>query len=84
MSNVGFEINKINVDSWTKEIADNNGINLEDLIFYGGEELGIIFTSHHEYEESNDLLLLGKVIEKNEVKYLNKLIKNKGWQHFNS
>ncbi|OLS28546.1 MAG: Thiamine-monophosphate kinase [Candidatus Heimdallarchaeota archaeon LC_2] len=84
MSDVGFEINLINVNKWTEEIADINGIDIMDLIFYGGEELGILFTSHLVYEESKDLILLGKVVERKEVRYLNKIIDNKGWQHFNS
>ena len=44
MSDVGFEINHIKVNKWTEEIADINGIDIMDLIFYGGEELGILFT----------------------------------------
>ncbi len=82
MSNVGFEINKISVNNWVQEIAEVNGINVTDLIFYGGEELGILFTSAHEYEETKDLIRLGKVTDRNEVKYNNQIIENKGWQHF--
>lgn len=84
MSKVGFAINKIKVDKWVEESANLNETNVIDHVFYGGEELGILFTSPNQYEETNGLILLGDVIDGNEVRFVRLLIENKGWQHFKS
>ncbi|MHA2029265.1 MAG: hypothetical protein ACXAC2_07410, partial [Candidatus Kariarchaeaceae archaeon] len=82
MSDVGFEMNRIDVDEWVNTIVNSNDLDVIELLFYGGEEMGIIFTSPNMYQNDSDLILLGKVTSTKLVKYDGELIKNIGWSHF--
>lgn len=83
MSKVGMEIDEIERNDWVNTIAKDNDINTMDLVFHGGEELGIIFTSIVEIEPTKNLRRIGKVVSGNIVKYKGKKVENRGWDHFN-
>jgi thiamine monophosphate kinase len=76
-------------DEWATKISQINDIELSELIFYGGEELGIVFTcSSKTYEtmkkkHGRDIKLLGIVSNEKGVYYDGEKIQNKGWDHFN-
>ncbi len=76
-------------DEWAVKISQINDIELSELIFYGGEELGIVFTcSSKTYETMKrkydiDIKLLGVVNNEEGVYYDGEKIQNKGWDHFN-
>jgi thiamine monophosphate kinase len=84
MSKVGIEINEIKCNSWVNSIATNNDINTMDLVFHGGEELGIIFTSTDYLDSTKNLQRIGKVVSGDVVKYRGIKVENRGWDHFNN
>lgn len=84
MSKVGIEIDEIKCNSWVNSIATNNDINTMDLVFHGGEELGIIFTSTDYLDSTKNLQRIGKVVSGDVVKYRGINIENRGWDHFNN
>ncbi|MCE7733312.1 MAG: thiamine-monophosphate kinase [Candidatus Heimdallarchaeota archaeon] len=83
MSNVGIEIDSIDCNAWVNSVAKDNKIDLLDLIFHGGEELGIIFTSASNFDSTKNFRRIGKVVSGEVVTYMGKKIDNRGWEHFN-
>ena len=69
------------IDDWARGVADVNGQALKDLAFYGGEELGILFTCDQSIVGEN-IQLLGQISKGQHVKMNGEVIKNKGWEHF--
>ena len=83
MSKVGMEIDEIYCDDWINSIAKDNDIDIVELIFHGGEELGILFTYGGNIDPTQNLRRIGKVVPGELVKYKGKQIDNRGWDHFN-
>ncbi|MDH5402312.1 MAG: thiamine-phosphate kinase [Candidatus Heimdallarchaeota archaeon] len=84
-SKVGFEIYDFknqNINKWVEQVASDNNIEISDLIFYGGEELGIIFTLDENDPTPLNAIEIGRVIEEKNIMYRGKIIEPKGWQHF--
>tara|TARA_B100001971_G_C18250306_1_gene577620 strand:+ start:1120 stop:2091 length:972 start_codon:yes stop_codon:yes gene_type:complete len=57
-SRVGFEVSKMPADKNLIDIVDNVGIDIEDVIFYGGEEYEIIATIPEEKWEAAQRIAL--------------------------
>lgn len=81
-SQVGIGIDRIEPETWIKEVSNDNDIEPDDLILFGGEELGIIFTCKDQILPK-EIIKLGRIIEKG-VYYNGKELPNKGWVHFTS
>lgn len=47
-SDVGFEVSKLPVDKETVDAAERSGLNVDDLVLYGGEEYEIVATVPEE------------------------------------
>ena len=97
MSKVGFLIDKLPVGSDVAEFAINNGLDVVDLVFYGGEEYELVLTIRPEkWEEAKmvvetvhgQLIPIGKAIyDKKVILKLNGIkrdIEPRGWEHFKS
>ncbi len=80
-SNVGMELFELKSNNWVEKIACDNGQQLTDLIFYGGEELGIIFTCADQKLPDN-VIQIGKVVDGDKIMHQGEIIENKGWEHF--
>lgn len=82
MSKVGINLDELESNEWVKSIAANNEIDILDLILYGGEELGIIFTSSSKIDLGKNLKRIGKIVQGEDVTFQGKNIENRGWDHF--
>lgn len=76
-----IEWDRWKIDVWAKEVAEENGKAIKDLVFYGGEELGILFTCDEADLEDN-VQILGRITEEKNVRINGKVIENRGWEHF--
>lgn len=79
---INFDITNHTCD-WVKKIAKLNSKKIDDMVFYGGEELGIIFSTPSIDNLPDNVIVLGKTTSKhNEVYFNNKKLEKKGWEHF--
>ncbi|MCS7136176.1 MAG: thiamine-phosphate kinase [Nitrososphaerota archaeon] len=95
-SSVGFEITVPPVDGVAKEFAEAYGLDVFDLVFYGGEEYELVFTVNRDDLEAvkkalssvnGKLIEIGRVVPKSEG--ITTIwdgrrvpIGHKGWNHF--
>lgn len=95
-SNVGFEVTTPPVDEVSKKFAEVYGLDLFNLVFYGGEEYELIFTIDRKDLEAvrralasvnGELIEIGRVVPKTEGitvfwKGRRVSLECKGWDHF--
>lgn len=95
-SGVGFEVTVPPVDGVAKKFAEKHGLDVFDLVFYGGEEYELVFTVDRNDLEAvrkvlasvnGDLIEIGRVVPKPEgitVFWEGKRVslEYKGWDHF--
>ncbi len=89
-SNVGFELDYLPTDHQLERFAEINGIDVDDLILFGGEEYELVFTFPPKYRSllsKEGMITIGKVVEtkprsKPRVLYRLKPVPKKGWIHF--
>ena len=95
MSGVGFEITELPAPPRLKRYAEEHGLELFDLVLYGGEEFELVVTVRQGMwpqacrvakAAGGRLLRIGKVVEENKVYYRSKeeerVIPPLGWSHF--
>ena len=70
------------IPQWIREVSQMNQVDLLDLILFGGEELGIVFTANSKTNVPNTAFPIGTVSEGSGVRISGELIENKGWDHF--
>ncbi|MCY3413771.1 MAG: thiamine-monophosphate kinase [Candidatus Heimdallarchaeota archaeon] len=82
LSGIGIKIDNdaLITDEWIESIASKNSIKLHDLLFFGGEELGIVFTSP-DLIKGTDLINLGRTVNDPGVFLDEEPIPNRGWIH---
>jgi thiamine-monophosphate kinase len=96
-SKVGFLIDKLPVAAEAEEFAQTNGLNVADLVYYGGEEYELVLTiKPDKWEEAKSaveavggcLIPIGKVTADrkviSEVAGIKRAIEPRGWEHFKS
>ncbi|MHA2092330.1 MAG: thiamine-phosphate kinase [Candidatus Kariarchaeaceae archaeon] len=84
-SKVGFALDPIQVtESWITKVAALNHLELYDLIMFGGEELGILFTSNIQENLPKSVIQLGVVTKERNITIDGSEIANKGWEHFSN
>ncbi|MBS7637461.1 thiamine-phosphate kinase [Candidatus Bathyarchaeota archaeon] len=94
-SHVGFRIDRLPASPEAREFGEACGIELEELVFYGGEEYELVFTLKPELVDSArnalrrvncEMIEFGEVIEEIKITYTHngeeKPIKPLGWNHF--
>jgi thiamine-monophosphate kinase len=82
-SQVGIELHNLELGSdWARDVSKVNKIKDTDLILYGGEELGIIFTLPETEKRPVGAIALGSITEKIGVHMHSIDIENRGWDHF--
>jgi len=83
-SNVGVNLVDLTnqIQPWIEKVAKENHLNLSDLIFYGGEELGVVFSLPADMKPDEGCIYLGEIVEQKGVKYHDQLLHNRGWDHF--
>ena len=67
---------------FVSEVVTNNQEQLVDLMLYGGEELGIVFTSPSINEIPNSCIRIGKITNTNQIIFDGQPVPNRGWDHF--
>ncbi len=95
MSGVGFEVIELPAPPRLRKYAEAHGLELFDLVFYGGEEFELVVTVRQGMwpqacrvarAAGGKLLRIGKVVEENKVYYQSKgeerTIPPLGWSHF--
>ncbi|MHA2171412.1 MAG: thiamine-phosphate kinase [Candidatus Kariarchaeaceae archaeon] len=84
-SKVGFALDPIQVtESWINEVANLNQLEIYDLVMFGGEELGMLFTCNIQEVLPEPVIQLGVVTKDKMVTLDGNEIANKGWEHFSS
>lgn len=96
-SKVGFSLDKLPVAVEVEEFAQTNGLDLADLVFYGGEEYELVLTvKPDKWEEAKAtveavggcLIPIGKATAEREVILetagKKRAIEPRGWEHFKS
>lgn len=94
-SHVGFRIDSLPASPEARKFGEAYGIELEELVFYGGEEYELVFTLRPELVEAArralkrvncEMIEFGEVTEEIEITYMEdgrkKPIKPLGWDHF--
>ena len=89
-SGVNFELDYLTTDYQLDRFASINGIDVNDLILFGGEEYELVFTFPPKYRgrlSKEGMITIGKVVEtkarsKPRVLYRLKPVPKKGWIHF--
>ncbi len=94
-SNVGFMIENLPIDPLAAEYAKEFGLDVFDVVMFGGEEYELIITlpesaieelSHRILKLGSQLIPIGRVTEKTEIKVCwkgeEKKIIGGGWEHF--
>ncbi len=94
-SKVGFVINKLPVASEVEKFAEMNGLDLLELVLYGGEEYELLLTLKSELlrkaekaveSVGGQLLLIGKATAAKklllDVDGQESVIEPRGWEHF--
>lgn len=95
LNDVGFIIDEPPVSREAEEYAEKHGLNLFDLVFYGGEEYELVVTikpalldmAHEAVEKAGGrLIIIGKASEDNVIKVRWggewRILEDKGYQHF--
>ena len=82
-SKVGFALDPIQVtEPWINEVAALNQLELYDLIMFGGEELGMLFTCNIQEVVPESVIQLGVVTKEKDITIDGVEIPDKGWEHF--
>jgi thiamine-monophosphate kinase len=95
-SGVGFEVTAPPVDMTAKKFAEKHGLDIFNLVFYGGEEYELVFTVSRDNLEAvkkalasinRELIEIGKVVPRSEGitaiwEGRRISIEYKGWDHF--
>lgn len=94
-SHVGFRIERLPASPEARRFAEVHGVELEELVFYGGEEYELIFTLKPELVEEArralrrvncEMIMFGEATEEIKITYVDdgreKPIKPLGWNHF--
>lgn len=82
-ADLGIDLDgNVQIDPWVDQVAKENEIPLTDLIFFGGEELGIVFTCPPDTQLPDDVLILGRTKKGKGVYLGDEEIPDRGWDHF--
>lgn len=90
-SSVKIMIDHLPVDPLAKKYAEKNNLNTKKLVFFGGEEFKVVFTTKFSREKVRNTFLqanltppqrIGKVKTGKGVLYKRKPLERKGWEHF--
>ncbi|MCD6262819.1 thiamine-phosphate kinase [Candidatus Bathyarchaeota archaeon] len=94
-SGVGFRVDRLPAAPEARRFAELHGLELSDLVLYGGEEYELVFTVKPEGVEEarrvlrrvgRELIVIGEVTEEKEILYrVNgelRPIRPGGWEHF--
>ncbi len=91
-SGVGFKVEHLPIDRKLIEAMEISGLNIEEAVFYGGEEYNLVFTTKPSMKNLVEEIFgkyglkvywIGRAVENEGVWYRNKKLKY-GWEHFKS